>query len=184
MPGTVGTLPARKVGHSPITGLPNVARPSTANCVETIEFLRANRADAFPPPAAPAGKLAAAWSRYCTWTPLLRVGAFVLAYLIVWAVFLTVQLTGRRAPRAVWVCAARCGHRAFGIVSSIQSSTCRGGRDRGRGRATRSWVRLRCGLRATAAQSHRVHLDGDSPRMDPRRGCPTTQKGGCGTQNA
>ncbi len=70
---------------------------------QSIEFLRANRADAFPPPAAPTGKLAAAWSRYCTWTPLLRVGSFVLAYLIAWAVLLTVQLTGRRVHRAVWV---------------------------------------------------------------------------------
>ena len=70
---------------------------------ESIEFLRANRADAFPPPAAPTGKLAAAWSRYCTWTPLLRVGSFVLAYLMAWAVFLTAQLTGRRVHRAVWV---------------------------------------------------------------------------------
>ena len=70
---------------------------------ESIEFLRTNRTDAFPPPAAPTGKLAAAWSRYCTWTPLLRVGSFVLAYLTAWAVFLTVQLTGRRVHRAVWV---------------------------------------------------------------------------------
>jgi hypothetical protein len=70
---------------------------------ESIEFLRANRADAFPPPAAPTGKLAAAWSRYCTWIPSLRVGSFVLAYLTAWTVFLTVQLTGRRVHRAVWV---------------------------------------------------------------------------------
>ena len=70
---------------------------------ESIEFLRANRADAFPPPAAPTGKLAAAWSRYCTWMPLLRVGSFVLVYWMAWAVFLTVQLTGRRVRRAVWV---------------------------------------------------------------------------------
>lgn len=70
---------------------------------QSIEFLRANRADAFPPPAAPSGKLAAAWNRYCTWTPPLRAGSFVLAYLMAWAVFLTVQLTGRRLPRAVWV---------------------------------------------------------------------------------
>ena len=70
---------------------------------ESVEFLRANRADAFPPPTAPTGKVAAAWSRYCTWSPVLRVGAFVLAYLAAWAVFLAVQLTGRRVPRAVWV---------------------------------------------------------------------------------
>jgi hypothetical protein len=36
------------------------------------------------------------------WTPLLRVGSFVLAYLIAWAVFLTVQLTARRVHRLVW----------------------------------------------------------------------------------
>ncbi len=70
---------------------------------ESIEFLRANRADAFPPPAAPTGTLAALWSRYCSWAPVLRVGSFVLAYLIAWAVFLTTQLTGRRVHRAVWV---------------------------------------------------------------------------------
>ena len=69
---------------------------------ESMEFLRANRADAFPPPGAPTGKLAAAWSRYGTWTPLLRLGSLVLAYLIVWAVFLTAQLTGRRIHRSVW----------------------------------------------------------------------------------
>jgi hypothetical protein len=69
---------------------------------ESIEFLRANRADAFPPPAPPTGALAASWSRYCTWAPLLRVGLFVLAYLIAWLVFLTTQLTGRRVHRAVW----------------------------------------------------------------------------------
>ena len=33
---------------------------------ESIEFLRANRADAFPAPAAPAGKVSAAWDRYCS----------------------------------------------------------------------------------------------------------------------
>lgn len=70
---------------------------------DSIEFLRANRADAFPPPATPTGKLAAAWNRYCTWTPSLRIGSFVLAYLIAWAVFLAAQLTGRRAHRVVWV---------------------------------------------------------------------------------
>jgi hypothetical protein len=70
---------------------------------ESIEFLRANRADAFPPPAAPAGTLAATWSRYGTWITLLRVGSFVLAYLIVWGVFLTAQLAGWRVRRAVWV---------------------------------------------------------------------------------
>jgi len=70
---------------------------------ESIELLRANRADAFPPPAAGAGTLAVAWNRYCTWTSPLRVGSFVLAYLTAWAVFLTSQWTGRRVYRAVWV---------------------------------------------------------------------------------
>jgi len=70
---------------------------------ESIEFLRANRADAFPPPSAPTGKLAAAWNRYCTWTPLLRVGSCVLAYLAAWAVLLTAQLAGWRVRRTVWV---------------------------------------------------------------------------------
>jgi hypothetical protein len=70
---------------------------------ESIDFLRANRADAFPPPAAPAGTLAAWWSHYCTWAPVLRVGTFVLAYSVVWIVILTTQLTGWRVHRAVWV---------------------------------------------------------------------------------
>ena len=103
MPATAGSLPARTGGHSPITVLRNVARPSIRQLRESIEFLRANRADAFPPPAAPTGTLAASWSRYCTWAPVLRIGSFVLAYLIAWAVFLTTQLTGWRVHRAVWV---------------------------------------------------------------------------------
>jgi len=70
---------------------------------ESIEFLRANRADAFPPPAAPAGVVAASWNRYCTWAPVLRVGSFVLAYSIAWTVFLVTQLTGWRARRVVWL---------------------------------------------------------------------------------
>ena len=70
---------------------------------ETIDFLRVNRADAFPPPTTPTGKLAMAWTRYCTWAPLLRTGSFVLAYLIAWTVFLMLQLTGRQIPRAVWI---------------------------------------------------------------------------------
>jgi hypothetical protein len=69
---------------------------------ESIKFLRANRADSFAPPAAPTGTLAASWSRYCTWAPVLRIGSFVLAYLFAWAVFLTTQLAGWRAHRAVW----------------------------------------------------------------------------------
>jgi hypothetical protein len=70
---------------------------------ESIAFLRANRADAFPPPVTPSGTLAAAWNRYCTWTPLLRVGSWVLAYLLAWTAFLATQLTGRHLHRAVWV---------------------------------------------------------------------------------
>ena len=70
---------------------------------ESIEFLRANRADAFPPPAAPSGRVAAFWSRFCTWATVLRVGLFVLAYLIAWMVFLAAQLLGWRVRRAVWV---------------------------------------------------------------------------------
>jgi hypothetical protein len=70
---------------------------------ESIEFLRANRADAFPPPAAPAGTLATWWSRYGTWAPVLRVGSFVLVYSMAWIVLLTTQLTGWRVHRAVWV---------------------------------------------------------------------------------
>jgi hypothetical protein len=70
---------------------------------ESIEFLRANRADAFPPPAAPSGRLAASWIRFCTWTPVLRVGLFVAAYLVAWMFFLTAQLAGWPIRRATWV---------------------------------------------------------------------------------
>jgi hypothetical protein len=69
---------------------------------ESIEFLRANRADAFPPPATPTGRFAAFWTRFCTWAPVLRVGLFVLAYLTAWTVFLTAQLAGWRIRRAIW----------------------------------------------------------------------------------
>jgi len=69
---------------------------------ESIEFLRANRADAFPASATPTGKLAALWRQYSTWSPRLRAGSFVMAYLVAWGVFLTTQLTGQRVHRAVW----------------------------------------------------------------------------------
>jgi hypothetical protein len=69
---------------------------------ESIEFIRANRADAFPPPATPTGAVAAAWTRFCTWATVLRVGMSVLAYLVAWMVFLTAQLAGWRVRRAVW----------------------------------------------------------------------------------
>ena len=87
---------------------------------DSIEKLRANRADAFPPPAAPTSKVGLAWSRYCTWTPLLRAGCFVLAYLVAWAVFLTLQLAGRRIHRAVW--AVLLAAVLLPLVSLAQSS--------------------------------------------------------------
>ncbi len=70
---------------------------------ESIEFLRANRADAFPPPTAPTGRLAASWDRYCMWTPVLKVGSFVLAYLVAWTLFLATRLAGWRVRRVVWI---------------------------------------------------------------------------------
>ena len=70
---------------------------------ESIEFIRANRADSFPPASGPTGKLATFWGRFCTWAPVLRMGLFVLAYLIAWTVFLAAQLLGWRVRRAVWV---------------------------------------------------------------------------------
>jgi hypothetical protein len=70
---------------------------------ESIDFLRANRADAFPPPAAPASTLAAWWNRYGSWAPVLRAGSFVLVYSIAWMVLIIMQLTGWRVHRAVWV---------------------------------------------------------------------------------
>jgi hypothetical protein len=70
---------------------------------ESIEFLRANRADSFPPSASPPGRVAAVWMRFCTWSTVLRVGLFVLAYLIVWTCFVAAQLLGWRVRRAVWI---------------------------------------------------------------------------------
>jgi hypothetical protein len=69
---------------------------------ESIEFLRANRADAFPPSTTPSGKVAVFWRRFCTWAPVLRGGLFVVAYLLAWLVFLAAQLQGWRVRRAVW----------------------------------------------------------------------------------
>lgn len=70
---------------------------------ESIEFLRANRADSFPAPASRVGKLAPAWNRLCTWAVVLRVGMFVLAYLVAWTIFLSAQLAGWRICRVCWI---------------------------------------------------------------------------------
>ncbi len=66
---------------------------------ESIAFLRANRADSFPSPAAPTGRLANAWNQFGTWATELRVGLFVLAYLIAWLAFLTLRLAGWQIRR-------------------------------------------------------------------------------------
>ena len=70
---------------------------------ESIQFLRTNRTDALSPPTALSARAAAFWRQFCTWATVLRVGLFVLAYLIVWTVFLAAQLKGWRIHRAVWV---------------------------------------------------------------------------------
>ena len=70
---------------------------------QSVEFLRANRPDAISPPSTPVGRMASSWNRFCTWTPVLRVGLFVLAYLIAWTAFLTAQLAGWRIRRTVWL---------------------------------------------------------------------------------
>jgi hypothetical protein len=87
---------------------------------ESIVFLRANRVDAFPSPVTPTARLAAWWQRYCTWTPVLRGGLFVLAYLLAWAVFLISRLRGRRVHRAVWV--VLLGLILIPLASLLQSS--------------------------------------------------------------
>ena len=69
---------------------------------ESIAFLRANRADAWPVPAAPTGQMAAAWHRFCTWAAVLRRGIFVVAYLLAWSVFLAARLLGVRVRRVAW----------------------------------------------------------------------------------
>ncbi len=69
---------------------------------ESIEFLRTNRADAFPPTATPSGSVITFWKRFCNWATALRVGLFVLVYLVAWAFFLAAQLLGWRVRRAVW----------------------------------------------------------------------------------
>jgi hypothetical protein len=70
---------------------------------ESIEFLRANRADGVAPAATPTSRVAAFGRRFCMWAPVLRVGLFVLGYLAAWMVFLAAQLRGWRIRRAVWV---------------------------------------------------------------------------------
>lgn len=70
---------------------------------ESVEFLRANRGDAFPPAATASGTVAAAWSRFCTWAAVLRIGLWVVAYLLAWMFFITAQLLGWRIRRTVWV---------------------------------------------------------------------------------
>ena len=89
MLATAGSLPAKMAGHWPIIALPSGQAPFDSQLRESIAFLRANRADAFPQPTTPAGTLSSAWSRYGTWAPVLRVGSFVVAYLLAWTLFLT-----------------------------------------------------------------------------------------------
>jgi len=72
---------------------------------ESIEFVRANRADALPPPGGPAGGVTSAWTQFGTWMPALRGGLFVILYLAAWAVFLVAQLQGWRIRRAIAVAA-------------------------------------------------------------------------------
>ncbi len=69
---------------------------------ESIAFLRANRADAFPAPATPPGRAASFWLQFCTWSATLRAGLFVVAYLLAWMLFLGAQLAGWRIRRAIW----------------------------------------------------------------------------------
>ena len=132
---------------------------------DSIEFLRANRADAFPPPAAPSGRLAASLDPVLHLGAVLRVGLFVVAYLVAWTVFLAAQLAGWRVRRAVWAVLAVAVMRAVGIGGPIQFPA--RGRDchRGHGRATRPWLRLRPRLRATSAQGRRVFVAGDPSRL-------------------
>jgi hypothetical protein len=87
---------------------------------ESIEFLRTNRADAFPPPTMPSGRLAAFWNRFCDWATVLRVGLLVLMYLVAWTIFLTAQLAGWRVRRWVW--AALVGSILVPLVSVTQTS--------------------------------------------------------------
>ena len=77
--------------------------PFDCQLCESIAFLRANRADALTPPATPSNRVAAVWGRFCVWATELRVGLFVLAYLVAWTVFLTARLRGWRFRRATWV---------------------------------------------------------------------------------
>ena len=150
---------------------------------ESIEFLRANRADAFPPHASTAGKLAVAWHRYCTWIPSLRVGSFVLAYFVAWAVFLMAQLTGRRVHRAVWVVLLAAV--VMPLASLAQSSL----RPAEGVVIEDSVARLGPGYAYDPAFEQPLHKATEFTWMETRKdgfasGCPTTQKGGYGNQNA
>lgn len=69
---------------------------------ESIAFLRANRADAFPAPATAPGRAASFWLQFCSGSAVLRAGLFVVAYLIAWTFFLGAQLAGWRIRRTIW----------------------------------------------------------------------------------
>jgi hypothetical protein len=70
---------------------------------ESIAFLRVNRADAFPSSDTSSAAVAAVWGRFCTWAAELRIGVFVLLYLLAWILFLAAQLAGWWIRRVVWV---------------------------------------------------------------------------------
>lgn len=87
---------------------------------ETIEFLRAGRADAFPLPAGPGAWVGAGWAQFSTWAAVLRAGLLVLTYLAVSMLFLAAQLLGWRLRRAVW--GGLTGIALLPLVSLVQTS--------------------------------------------------------------
>ena len=135
---------------------------------ESIEFLRANRADAFPSAATPSG------TRRRFLEPVLHVGDGVARRFVCGGVSGRLDglpggaTAGVADPPGGLGCVDRGGARAVGIGGSNQFPAGGGSCHRGRRRATRPWLRLRSRIPATTAQGRRVFLDGDPSRMGPR----------------
>ncbi|AKJ64270.1 BatD family protein [Kiritimatiella glycovorans] len=78
-------------------------RPFDARIRESLAVIRARREDRFPEPESPGSGLAALWSRFSRWSPLLRGGALIAVYLLGWGVFIAARFAGRRVPRAACI---------------------------------------------------------------------------------
>ena len=105
------------------------------------------------------------------------VGLFVLAYLLAWMLFVAARLLGWRVRRAAWMVLVAVALVPLASVAQSGFQPADGVVIEGHGRATRSWLRLRSGLRAAPAQGDRILLAGDAVRAGCASGCPTPRKG-------